>query len=112
MRVRRNDETQRRKRLLFIGGAWVIALIATFPHPSGIVWLWAFPAGLSMLFTGARADFIDVVIGWPVYIALTAWAVSARRRWLYIAVYVLICIVLAFNVAGCRRVLRGLDDLH
>jgi hypothetical protein len=108
-----NDETRRRKkRLIFIGFAWAIAVIAAFPHPAGIVWFWAFPAGLSMFFTGTRADLLDVVIGWPVYIALTAWAVSARRRWLYIAVYVLICVVLALNVVGCRRVLRGLDDLH
>jgi hypothetical protein len=65
-----------------------------------------------MYFTHKPADFVDIVIGWAIHVALIALAVGARRNWMSIVVYILICVALALNVSGCRTFLEGLNDLH
>ena len=104
--------TPRKARLALILATWIVALVVTFPHPSGLLWVWMFPAGLKIVYTKAPPDLMDSIIGWILYAAIMVWLGKAEKRWLFAIVYVILVLVLAVNIGGCRHFHRGLEDLH
>ena len=42
------------------------------------------------------------VVGWLYYLLLTAWSLCTKRRKIFIRVFVVLCISLLLNVAGCE----------
>ncbi len=71
-----------------------------------------FPAGLKTAFTKTAPDVMDGIIGWALYVAILLWLGKAEKRWVFALAYVVLVLVLAVNVAGCRHFHHGLNDLH
>lgn len=108
------------RRLLFLGCAYVAAMIATLPfplHEEGWFYLyfyrasyfWAFPAGLWFFF-GHNADITEIIIAYCVYMALAVAAAVCVRRWILLVCYGVICALLILNVGGCRKVWTGVEQ--
>lgn len=106
------NDKPRKARLALILATWAIALVVTFPHPAGLLWIWMFPAGLKTAFTKTPPDVADGILGWILYVGLLFWAAKAEKRWAFILAYIVLCIVLVVNVGGCRQFHHGLNDLH
>lgn len=107
------DEIPFKRRLKLWLMAWAVGLVAAgFPHPVMIVWVWVFPLGLMEAFSldnkipGEDAVYFLV---WLPYIGLTIAALLARRRADFTKLLILLCLLLAVNVAGCRHMNANMD---
>ncbi len=67
-----------------------------------IIYAWFFPWGL-LEAVGWNHDSDYITVYWLPYIALTVAALFSRTRVLYFTYYVILCILLALNAAGCQQ---------
>ncbi len=89
--------------------AWIIALIATAPNPKGFPMIWVFPFGLMYVLQWKTQSFsVMMAVTWTPYVVLTLLAMLTRRRRVFLALFAVFCVLLAFNVAGCHMMLAGL----
>jgi hypothetical protein len=102
----------RKARIVLILITWIVALVVTFPHPAGIIWIWMFPAGLKLAISKTPPDALDGIIGWGVYVGILLWLGRAKKRWVFALAYFVLVLILAVNVSGCRHFHGGLKDLH
>ncbi len=102
MEIPRNEiSPERRCNLLSI--PWAATAVLTLPgvlHPQFL------PAGLLIFFGMPANKALDhgswLLIGWLLYLMLTAAACLSRRKRKYFIVYSVLCVVLAVNTVGCR----------
>jgi hypothetical protein len=91
-------------RVVSLLGVWAIALmlaaLLTFPSPMAIVFLDSFPEGLVF----GRSSIVERSLGWLVYAALTGFAVRTADRTRYTTLFILLCVLLTINVAGCKYI--------
>jgi hypothetical protein len=102
----------RSRRFVLLLIAWLLTAIATIP---GTVFVPYLPVGLGRPF-GEQAVMASVsgwyiLFGWPVYIGLTIAAYCSRRRWIYYIVYIVLCLLLAYNCVGCREMMRDIGSI-
>ena len=98
------------------GGAWVVAIIAIAIVEGGN-FSWAgvllppvfsvagFPVFLILAYSTPDSSVSTVVgafVGWLYYAILTIRSLRARRRVVFIRVFVVLCVSLLVNVAGCE----------
>jgi hypothetical protein len=60
--------------------------------------------GMSRLNPGRHVDdwvLPSAVVGWMYYVALTACCLASKRRRRFFVVYIILCVSLLFNFAGC-----------
>lgn len=94
----------RRWKLLLI--AWGIGLVASgFPNPDSISIIWFFPLGLIKVVGWEGGHPNDFIVGWVLYLALTVVALVSRPRVLYFTFYIILCILLLLNIAGCHQII-------
>lgn len=104
----------RRERLFWFFGLWLAALIITAPDPRAIILVWAFPAGLGILFgsPGGGTDMLIIMLGWCVYFILGLITLSAETRQTFFRLWTSLLVLLLLNVAGCHSVLGGLAGIR
>jgi thiol:disulfide interchange protein len=91
--------------------AWGVAAIASviaMRSPGILMFAWNFPIGLPGLFVSSRWDpahpMLILIAGWLLYLGLTFYGLKRRDRAGYFLAYLILIIILALNVAGCRAV--------
>jgi len=92
--------------------AWTAALLAMFPLWGLIMfggpWLvLLFPAGLWLSSDDGKANPARLLVGWALYLAVMVLVMMARKRWLFVLFYVVLCAMLAINVVGCYRIVNA-----
>ncbi len=96
-----------RTRLTNWAIAWAVALALTwlivFPAPMGVVFLPQFAAGLFVFLPNGPA----LVIGWATYLILTVLLLRSRSRARYRMLLVVLCVLFAVNIAGCKHIVRN-----
>jgi len=55
----------------------------------------------------AASTFIAAVAGWLYYIILTAWSLRTKRHVVFMRAFVILCISLFLNLAGCAAMKHG-----
>lgn len=103
---------QRRFWLVF--AAWCIAVTAAataFPHPTRAKYVLLFPYGLITVIIsalGAKSQSAPhIIFGWIMYIALTLANMLTAKRFGYLVLYTLLCVLLLLNVIGCHMMFHG-----
>jgi len=74
-------------------------LIACFPGLS--------PVGFLALCLIGLDSYMPAVLGWAYYVALTWWSLISGRRRRFFALYIVLCISLIVNIAGCDLVMHA-----
>ena len=98
--------------------AWAgVALVTLLINPSAIKAAPFFPAGLLGLFGNEENGIIAWmlgawVLGWGLYIVLTISMFRETKRDAFFRTYLMLCVLLALNVAGCQRTLSAVSGLH
>jgi hypothetical protein len=102
-----NPEIPLRARLKYWAIAWAIALSLTwlivFPAPTGVVFLPQFAAGLFIFLPIGPA----LAAGWATYLILTVILLRCRGRARYRMLLVVLCVLFAVNIAGCKHIVRN-----
>lgn len=99
-------------------GAWAgVGILTLILSPSSIVAVPFFPAGLLGFFGHEESGIIGFmtgawVLGWVLYMVLTVSMVRAKKRDAFFRTYVVFCILLALNVAGCQRLTSAASGIH
>ena len=100
-------------RLLLWLTAWTITALCLL---KGLLFFPFFPLGLLQAAGAplhepiARGTFL---FAWIPYVMLTFLAYKARRGGAFFAIYLILCVLLFFNVLGCRATLEDVDrGLH
>ena len=111
------QEISRRLRVRLWLFAWSVALVATVipvcisePRflPVYVICVWKFPLGIAALAFQGRQNLPDGVFigsilgGWILYIALSVYGLSQRRRARYFVSYAILCLLLFLNAVGCN----------
>ena len=78
--------------------SWDGVLVPPVLNPAGLAVFWLLARGICdpkvSLSFGAFA-------GWIYYAALTTWSLRAKRRVVFTWVFIVLCISLLLNIAGC-----------
>ncbi len=100
---------QRRFKLWQI--AFGLALLVTgIRSPILILYFWAFPLGLVHVLRGSGNSSESLLVSWIIYGVLSICLWVCRPKTIFLILYVLFCLLLAVNVAGCYQMqgdLRG-----
>ncbi|QIF01772.1 hypothetical protein [Roseimicrobium sp. ORNL1] len=89
-----------RYKLLLI--TWGLALVATCPHPTGILLVPYFPLGLAKILGLEPNDGNGIVMVYIGYLFLCVAVVTTSKKfWFYVFYILLVCMLLT-NVAGCH----------
>ena len=115
-----NDESfSKRTKLLFWLGAWGGVVLATLAiNPAYLRATAMFPIGLfAFLANGTQNAFWawatgGFIIGWVIYVVLSAMMFNAKNKRGFIVIYVIFCILLALNVGGCQRVFEDASHIQ
>jgi hypothetical protein len=110
----KSNKELRGLRFWLFWAAWagvVIAVLIT--NPAYFLRAYAFPIGLAVFFGPDETFAMKLAMigpsawfaGWMIYIGLAFIMSSVKRRWQFYLVYTIFCILLAFNVAGCKKVM-------
>jgi hypothetical protein len=108
---------KRRSKVRFIVAAFTVAMLAMFPLVGLLSFqpllILAVPSGLRAFFEPADVNWKNTTTGWLLYAAeITALMLTRRRAW-FVALYIVLCLMLAANVAGCYQVANGdMRDLN
>jgi hypothetical protein len=114
-----DDSFSKRTKLLFWFGAWggvVLAIIAI--NPANLRAAAMFPIGLfAFLANGTQNAFWawatgGFIIGWVLYAVLSGLLFNAKNKRVFIAIYIIFCILLALNVGGCVKVLGDTSHIQ
>jgi hypothetical protein len=100
-------------------GAWGMVILATLAtNPASIVTAPLFPVGLFALFPNGDNKAIvawgtgGFVIGWVFYTLLSIVMFITKKRGIFFLLYIIFCILLALNIAGCQRILKGVSNIQ
>jgi hypothetical protein len=101
-----------RKKIIFWLAAWITTAIA-MTIGSWNCWLmfWDFPfftpfAFLVAQFQHAVSFSMVIISGWLYYVVITIWGFYQKQRRSFFIVFVILCISLLLNIAGCQSVLH------
>jgi len=84
-------------------------LLAILAFPTGLLSIMPFNiAAMAVLLIG----WVVVFVGWTIYIVLTIAIGRTKRVSVFSLLYVLFCILLAVNVAGCKKLLETAAGIH
>jgi len=95
----------------FVCGAWGMVILATLAlKPAYLLTAPAFPLGLLALFPNGESKAvigwitgIPLFIGWGIY-GLLFWTISrTSKKGTFFLIYLILCAILALNIAGCKR---------
>jgi hypothetical protein len=100
-------------------GAWgVVVLINLALNPGNLLAAPFFPLGLIALFSiemtitswmlGAPA----IILGWIVYILLSAVMNRMKTKGAFFLIYLIFCVVLALNISGCQKAIESVKGIH
>lgn len=104
-----NEPLSGKAKLGYWCAAWIgVALVTLLINPSAIAAVPFFPAGLLGLLGNGEEGIIGFmtgawVLGWVLYVVLTVSMVRTKTRDAFFSTYVVFCILLVLNVAGCQR---------
>jgi hypothetical protein len=100
-------------------GAWGLVAIATLViHPAYLLAVPFFPVGLLDWLPHGEEKAIEGwmigawVIGWMLYVFLSAAMFASKRMGIFFIIYVIFCVLLALNVVGCQRVMQAASGIH
>ena len=105
----------KKKRLLALLLTCGLALVVTFVmesfgynfHDAYVLLLcfWMFPGGLvTELFRLENGDsWLGLTAGWFAYIVVMLAAIFTNKRLFYYVLYVVLCLMLILNIAGCHQ---------
>src|SRR6266851_7843534 len=82
---------------------WLVVLLIF--GPGNIAWIWLFPVGLLGFLVPNSFEllfFILPILGWILYALFTAAALDARRWRTYFVLFLILCLLLCLNLAGCH----------
>ena len=115
-----DDESfSKRTKWIFWLAAWggvVLAVLAI--NPAYLRAAAMFPIGLFALFAGGTQNAFwawatgGFIIGWVIYAVLSGLLFNAKNKRVFIAIYIVFCILLALNVGGCQRVLEDASHIQ
>lgn len=100
--------------------AWAaVAIYTACNHPEDLKAAFAFPVGFlgllppisSVLGTWLGA-WPAILFGWMLYSAFAVAMIKANRLWIYVLLYSLFCVLLAFNLSGCRKLIETAAGIH
>lgn len=98
--------------------AWAgVALVTLLFNPSAMAAALFFPAGLFGLFGNEESGIVAWMmgawaLGWVLYVVLTISMLRATKRSAFFQTYIVFCILLALNVAGCHRIISAASGIH
>jgi hypothetical protein len=116
-----NDAISKSAKWQLWGLAWSLVVAATFvPDPAYMITAPWFPVGLLAIFPGGEKNAIAAwmkglpftLLGWLLYLFLSAAMARARKERLFILIYVIFCIVLALNLVGCQITFNATQQIH
>lgn len=102
-------------------GAWVIVIVASVAvtaTPACVLAAPYFPIGLFVWFPHGESKAIEGwmsgawAFGWLFYLLLSVIMFSVNRRGVFFIIYTIFCVLLAFNVVGCQRVIGAASGIH
>lgn len=104
----------RRVKWWLLVAAWCTVFLSTLAtNPAYLITAPSFPVGLAAwLPHGAESAAIawmlvvPVTAGWVMYLILSWFLIRARKRGLFLFLYIVLCVLLALNVIGCQRALE------
>jgi hypothetical protein len=101
-------------------GGVVVAVIVR--KPDDLLTAPGFPVGLlGVLFLiGAEQATVAVwfgglgavVAGWFLYAFLSVTMMRTKKTWVFSMIYVGFCVLLALNLAGCRKIMETVAGIH
>jgi hypothetical protein len=107
----RQPVPERLKWVLFYS-AWAVVVLVM--NPKNLLVAPLFPVGLLAVFPGgeqAAVMFSMLVVpgllGWILYAALSMLIARTRKIGTFFPVYLVLCVVLALNVVGCKKTLEA-----
>jgi len=53
-----------------------------------------------------------VVAGWFLYAFLSVTMMRTKKTWVFSMIYVGFCVLLALNLAGCRKIMETVAGIH
>jgi hypothetical protein len=94
-------------------------VLSISPHPSQILLAPFFPLGLLAALPHGEDRAINgwmqiypALLGWLFYGLISAALFKARGKQSFFLTYILFCIILLLNVAGCKKVLEAAAGIH
>ena len=88
-------------------------------NPKNVLTAPLFPLGLiAAFFHGEKHAVIalmlgiPILLGWFFYGLFSLLLFRTKRVWVFVIVYVIFCLVLAFNVVGCKRTLEAVQGIQ
>jgi hypothetical protein len=109
----------KRAKLSFWFAAWGgVVLIVLAINPAYIRAAPVFPVGLfAFISNGTQNAFWAwasgaFIIGWALYAVLSAIMFKAKSKHVFIATYLIFCILLLLNIGGCQRVLEDASHIQ
>lgn len=120
MRQGPEEPISSRSKWLLLIGAWVLVVcVSMVPYPSQILLAPFFPAGLMALLPHGDEKAIAAwmrafpcIVGWVFYVFVSIGLIRAKRKSDFVLSYGLLCVVLAMNVVGCKKVLGAAAGIH
>lgn len=108
------------KWLLWLLAWGSLAIFTALEHPEDFKGILGFPFGFcGLLPIDATTGFyillalpVVVVCGWLLYLKLTVAIHKAKTLERFLLLYVLLCLLLAINAAGCRRLITIGASIH
>lgn len=98
--------------------AWAgVGLLTLILSPSAIAAAPFFPAGFLGLLGNEENGIIGLMtgawaLGWVLYITLTVSMIRTKKRDAFFRTYIVFCILLALNVAGCHQLVGAASGIH
>jgi len=75
--------------------------------------IYALPVGLWGSFTQKEPKSWNLIAGWAFYAAVVTVLLKAKRRPLFVCLYVVLVLALILNVSGCYKIVNAVGrDLH
>lgn len=106
-------------KLRFWFGAWGFVILASLAvNPSYLLAAPCFPVGLFALFPNGIENVFwgwgtgAFVLGWVLYAVLSAIMFKAKKKSVFLIIYIIFCILLLLNVGGCQRVLEDVSHIE
>lgn len=100
--------------------AWSVVIVRTAcNHPEDLKAAFAFPVGFYGLFAPQTSMWLTwlvawpaIIVGWAVYLVLALAMRFTKRIWIYLFLYSIFCVLLAINLAGCRKIIETAAGIH
>jgi hypothetical protein len=94
-------------------GLLALAMVASFPSPSGILYVPVFPFGLGCIFSLLQLpERLSMAMGYAAYVFAAVAFVSAKTKREFGVALRIYEVMLILNVAGCHIMLRDFSSIH